>query len=426
ELEYVPLMTVCHSAGGEFGRNVAYYHPERCFGAVYIKSGNIKSPTDAPEANFAGVPFLAISGQLEEFGPDGGMKDGTSHEIQWKTVRDTLVNLRTANNNYLTSMLVDPGAGHFPWWNTDAKYTAMFIRKAAQTRLPAAGEVKAQVVCNTIKVESGWLSDANLTADKRETAAYNDYKGDKAEAMWYFDEEMARANAAFNHANFGKLDQMVSFNDSNGKVIAPKQDARSVGAYLNYTDANDATVFKVSGNFLTIVPSHLPNKGAVLGHADGPVLFRALDGPMVQTGPDTFRIQLSTLDNRIDKLYMLAYHLGDDKYRHAEQPSIPARFYGKFNTGGKGQTITFPALGNVKIDAAPIDLKATSTSGLPVEFYVTYGPAVIKDGKVVITDVPAGTKYPIEVGITAFNLGTRGPGNYAAAAPVTVTFQVEK
>ncbi|MEI7832788.1 MAG: hypothetical protein WCJ56_06290, partial [bacterium] len=33
ELEYVPLMSVCHSAAGEFGRNVAYYHPERCFGA---------------------------------------------------------------------------------------------------------------------------------------------------------------------------------------------------------------------------------------------------------------------------------------------------------------------------------------------------------------------------------------------------------
>ncbi len=427
ELEYVPLMTVCHSAAGEFGRNVAYYHPERCFGVVYIKSGNIKPPADAPDLNFAGVPFLAISGQLEEFGPDGGIKDGVTHEIQWTTVRDTLVNLRTGNNDYLTSMIVDPGAGHFPWWTIDAKYTAMFIRKAAQARLPAAtGDVKAPVVCKAIKAESGWLSDANLTADTRETAAYNDYQGDKAKALWYFDEEIARANEKFNHANFGKLDQMVSFNDAKGKVILPTQDARSVGAYLDFTDAKDATVFKLSGSFLENVPGYLPNNGAPLGHAAGPVLFRAADGPLAQTGPDTFRIQLDTLNNRIDKLYLLAYHPGDDKYRHCEQVSIPGRYFGKFNTNGKAQTITFPALANVKTDATPIELKATADSALPVEFYVTYGPAVIKDGKVTITDVPAGTKYPIEIGITAYNLGTRGPGNYAAAAPVTVTFQVEK
>jgi hypothetical protein len=44
-----------------------------------------------------------------------------------------------------------------------------------------------------IKAESGWLTDRDVKHPKHEAAAYADYKGDKSQAFWHFDKEMALA-----------------------------------------------------------------------------------------------------------------------------------------------------------------------------------------------------------------------------------------
>jgi len=56
---------------------------------------------------------------------------------------------------------------------------------------------------------------------------------------------------------------------------------------------------------------------------------------------------------------------------------------------GREQTITFPLAGNLKADSGPVKLKATSDAGLPVEYYVAYGPARIEDGALRIAEIPA-------------------------------------
>lgn len=77
------------------------------------------------------------------------------------------------------------------------------------------------------------------------------------------------------------------------------------------------------------------------------------------------------------------------------------------------QTITFSALSDMEIGAAPIALSATASSGLTVD-YVVSGSATISGSTLTITDVG-------EVSVTA---SQTGDDNYLEAASVTHTFLV--
>jgi hypothetical protein len=78
------------------------------------------------------------------------------------------------------------------------------------------------------------------------------------------------------------------------------------------------------------------------------------------------------------------------------------------------QTITFPSPGNQAYGVAPITLNATASSGLPVIYSVTSGPAIVSSNVLTITG-------PGSIAIQASQ-----PGNsaWAAAAPVTETITV--
>ncbi len=83
-------------------------------------------------------------------------------------------------------------------------------------------------------------------------------------------------------------------------------------------------------------------------------------------------------------------------------------------TGGAVQTITFGAPPNVTYGVGPITLGATASSGLPVSYAVTSGPATLSASTLTITG--AG-----RVTVTATQAGN---GSYAAAQPVPVSFTV--
>ncbi len=84
-------------------------------------------------------------------------------------------------------------------------------------------------------------------------------------------------------------------------------------------------------------------------------------------------------------------------------------------TVAKGtQTINFPSLSDQTFGVAPITLSATATSGFPVVFKVTSGPATVSGTKLTITG--GGT---VEVEATQ-----AGNASVAAATPVTQGFTV--
>jgi hypothetical protein len=95
-------------------------------------------------------------------------------------------------------------------------------------------------------------------------------------------------------------------------------------------------------------------------------------------------------------------------------------------TQSQSQTISFPAIPNINSKTKNIELKATASSGLPVEYFVVYGPVIINGSVLTITQLPAVTKYPIEVKVAAYSLGncTTVPTGFRATPPTFVTFYI--
>ena len=80
------------------------------------------------------------------------------------------------------------------------------------------------------------------------------------------------------------------------------------------------------------------------------------------------------------------------------------------------QTINFPNPGPQNLGVAPITLTATATSGLPVSYFVTSGPATVSGSTLTITGAGSVTVEATQA----------GNSTYAEATPVSVTFTVSQ
>lgn len=197
ELDRIPLLTAGHSTGGIFARNVAYWDPDRVMGIVHINSGNMHQMIRPEHDTLAGVPFVAFNGEFEEFGPEGGGKNGIRAEYdaqtQWIMIREQILRRRRADPENLMSLVVTAGGGHGAWSPGDNRHCARFVLKCAQRRLPPPpADPTVQVRCVKVPAASGWLTDANIKNPTHSPAPFTEFKGDKGEAFWHFDEEMAK------------------------------------------------------------------------------------------------------------------------------------------------------------------------------------------------------------------------------------------
>jgi hypothetical protein len=64
-------------------RNVGYGAPDRCFGIVYVAGGNIHQQMNDERKTLAGVPFMAVNGEFESCGPEGGIRPHPGFDTQW-------------------------------------------------------------------------------------------------------------------------------------------------------------------------------------------------------------------------------------------------------------------------------------------------------------------------------------------------------
>ncbi len=402
EIAVAPLFPFGHSVGTIFASHVVCWNPERCFGALLFKGG-IRTPVNDPGASLVGVPILAIKGQFEEFGPgpSGVLRNFEDREAAWKGMRDQLLELRGKDERHLLSYLVDPGASHFAWSERLAPYTAQFIRKAAQARIPDwPADTREPVKCRTIKPASGALTGAD-PGRKGRAASYSEFdKKARQEVFWHLDLKLAQANDAFHDGMFDKKPQFVTFADpKSGKPLYVGHDLRlKLGVYWVGPDT-----FKVAGTFLDKVPDKYPTVEGAIGHAEGPVRFRAFGGSTLEpVGPDTFRVRLD--GRRRPNANILAYHPGDATFRHAEQQGrlgLPERL-----AVGKSQTISFPTPQNLRAGSPPLKLQATSDATLPVRYYVESGPAVIEGDVLKLTEIPQRATFPLTITVFAYQYGS--------------------
>ena len=428
EIAVAPFFSIGHSMACHYATAVAAWNPTRCFGVLVFK-GALVLPGYDPQADISGIPILALQGQFEEFGPSptGLLRDYEDREICWKKNRETYLRLRQANPRMLISLIVEAGATHGTWSARDGEYIALFIRKAAQARIPDwPADAKGPVKCKDIDVTTGALTSAAITNPRAaKPAAYKDFKGDRSRsapwqvAYWHVDLELAQAFDAYHAGRFNKRPQFVTFTDpATGKPICRDYPYYSFDATFVGPDT-----FKVTGGFLNETPDDpYPEPEGPIGHAEGPVLFRAHGGTAVQVGPDTFRVRMD--DRNGIGAAITAYHPGDATFRFAERPArvtIP-----KTNTKGKAQTIAFPAIGNLKASSAPVKLAATSDSGLPVSYFVKSGPAVIEGDTLKLAEIPARAKYPIAITVGAYQWGSAVEPFVQSAEPVPQTVLLEQ
>ena len=441
EISTAPLFPFGHSVATIFARNVAFWQPQRCFGVLLFKGG-MGFPAFDPQASVLGVPILVIKGQFEEFGPgpSGVLREFEDRQTAWKNSRDGLLRLRQKDPRYLISLLVEPGGTHFAWSEPVARFSAMFLRQAAERRLaplattaeaaqtsrpnspsPATLQAKqsSAAMCRPVEPAEGALASGVLESPDAPPAQYARYKGEPGGAFWHFDVELAQASEAIHKDLFARQPQFVTFADPrSGKPIYVGHDLRlRISPFFVSADT-----LKVAAVFVDKPPDKYPPSQTPVGHAEGPIRFRPFAGPIEQVGPELFRIKLNGRGGF--RAGVLAYHPGDDKYRYAEQPGLiqlPEKL-----TKGKPQKITFPSVGPLRADSRPVLLRATSDSGLPVRYYVEYGPAIIEGNQLKIVDVPCRARFPMEIVVVAYQYGSAVEPYVQTAEPVRQVITLEK
>ena len=426
ELLHAPFMAIGHSGGALAAWRMAYWKPDRCFGAIGLRAAPIGPPGHDSQAQLSGVPVLVMTGQFETW----GMKQGDS-EHHWRWCRADILANRAKWKNFLGSVLVSPGAGHFNWDERAAQYVSMFIEKAAQARIPKEKPNTGQsLILKSINERDGWLTDNTLTTPSNfNTSSYSDYQGDATMAFWHLDEELARANETFGQTHGKKL-QLVTPIDQDGKAAEP-----AWMSTVEMAPEADGITYKVKATFVQETPEvfSYPDQPYRIGHVDtdraGPIQFRLIGGwggGGEQVDESTFRLKYDrfTLARKKTGLMVMAYHPGDSQYLYAEQPFTIK--FPTFNKEGQEQKISFNEIDHQQTNAAPIRLRAQSDSGLKVRFCVVDGPVSIDGDKLSFNALPRRAKFPIQVTIAAYQWGRAVEPKVKSAETVYRSFLIEK
>ena len=402
ELSHAPVVPLGHSACATFPWNFAAWAPERTLALISFKgdaprttlTGNGKPRIEWGGRSIAGIPALMVMGQYE----------------WWEDRLAPAFEFVAANPDCPIAVLADAGRGHFDYADRTVAFLARFIEKAAAARLPAAGSEKLVPV----DPRAGWRADRWRidAAPTAPAAPYADYAGDARAAFWCFDEEMARATEAIYAEQRGKLPQLLSVTDGrqpveqgNGEPVTPR-----------FLPDDDGLGFRLRTAFLDTVPGNSPKgalwtglpAGAPLGHAadGGPITLARIVGPFVQTGPDAFRVRYGraeyTSNHRNNDLWLVAAHPGDERLRGIVQQAMVRVAP---SSEGAPQIIEFPAVADQPANIASLKLSATSSAGLPVEYYVLEGPAEVAGGELRLTAIPPRAKFPIKVTVVAWQFG---------------------
>ncbi len=425
ELSVAPLFFLGHSANGPPAHDMAVKYADRCFGVVQYRGGGPFDGKPVPP----GIPSLCMLGQFDEY--NGVMRREGGHDV-WTNFAERLAAFRGADANNLASMVVEPGAGHFAWSDRNATYLAMFISKAAKARIPESWPIDSAQPPTMLQIDAktGWLTSLNLRAPgDSKPAAFDQYTGDKSTAAWHFDKEVADATFDYN-VGYDMKDQFVKWKDN----VWIDAGTRHFHTDLKWVD--DGQTLELHPAYSETYPADLPEgkgpkwlqAGEPCGHSDSPILVKTVAGAAVPVGPNKLRIQFDNLSPAADGargLNFMAYSAGDKQYRYTEQIGMVNRGFSTLKDG-QGQSITFPPIGNLKTNSAPVELNATSSSKLTVEYYVAVGPAMVTGGKLSISELPARATYPITVKVVAYQYGSGIAPKVQTAAPVEQTILIEK
>lgn len=405
ELEFAPIIPIGHSAYATFPWTFAAWHPERTLAVLSVHgdaprthlTGAGKPSPEWGDRTTRGIPGLMIMGEYE----------------WWEERLAPALDYKNKHSEAPVSLLADAGHGHFDHSDMLIEYLALFVKKAAHYRLPKKAPINKLPILKEIIPEKGWLKD-RWYPDQRlpESPAdfHHKYKGDKKNAFWYFDQEMAHATEAYYARARGKVNRTMGF------VVNQKDLALNASSHAQYNTSlnplNTALTFSVKSYF---TDSSDASK----------ITIERICGPVKKLDDSTFQIDFYRMGlnnkKRTSDIWLIAHHEGD-KINKSSVQQLNLKFtYPK--TEGKPQNITFGNVKNVSKKGKSIFLQAKSDSGLPVEFYVKDGPAKLVNGNLSITQIPPRSKLPIKVTVVAWQYGN---DEFKSAEPVEQVFVIDK
>ncbi len=424
ELAFAPLVPLGHSAGASFPWNYAAWNSGRTLAIVSI-SGQwpFGSDDDAPsqvDTSLDGIPGLVTLGEYE-----------------WANDRAAAgLRQRNANPRLPLTFLGEAGGGHFELSTAKAAYLALYLRKAAQYRLPPdtgspyLGPVALTPIDSRV---TGWLVD-RWRGDEpaRVPAAPVEEYAEPEEAFWCFDEEHAVRTEKFRLAERGKRVALLGF-VQNGAVL-PQAAGTHPQVTIPFLPLADGITFQLGTTFLDTVPAGRPERwtglpaGASIRSPStrAAITLERLCGPVVRTGPDTFAVRFYRMGlhnlKRTGEIWLAALHPGDAQFKSAVQQAllrIPVR-----NDAGSPQRLTFPTPLDQRVGTKDIRLTATSDAGVPVQYYVREGPATVEGDTLTFTPLPPRARLPISLTVVAWQYGRSVAPQLQSAAPIERTFRL--
>lgn len=419
ELSTIPWIPLGHSGNSQFVQAVGRQASNNVVAEIVIKGAIPAVDRDGADVNLTGlkdIPILFFTGEFEEVMPPGKVRNGW-----WPVSMQRFADVRSAVPNALISGMEDKDHGHIHWLPPMQDYLALYLHKASNARLDQSGKLRP------VPFSSGWLGDPD---EKFVSAPVAQYKGDPAKAFWFFDEEQARAwKTLFDHDE-GKKEQLIAFMQDG--QIAPFWPGWGI-QQIKFEPEPDGVTFKTTATFRDEVPAPFADAGTKLGHATGggPIEFSVVGwaGATEQIGPNVFRVRFDRegFNGRTTHVLIGAIQHGDANYR---ETVAVATFDLPPNNKGKTQTIRFPTIKDQPAGVKMLPLEASSNSGLPVQYYVSWGPAeVVRNAsgsyQLSFTDLPVRAQYPIAVRVTAYQWGKGTEPMVQTATPVTQTFFIK-
>lgn len=427
ELNFAPVIPLGHSACASFPWNFAAWNPERTLAVLSVHgdapltkyTGCGQPNPDWGRRTLGGVPGLMVMAEYEWGDNEHGV-DRLSPALEY----------RKQHPDAPIAMLAEPGNGHFNYSDELVDYLAMFVRKAAEARLPKKMSADQPPVLKPVDPSKGWLVQRWHLNQPRSVkpAPVARYKGDPQKAFWCFDEEMALATQNYLADQPGKMPQLLSITDG----LSPLEKGCGEPVEPQFIPDADGVTFHLKTAFMDSVPNngnaarwaYLP-AGSKLGHATGggPIRLHKITGPVIQIGPSAFQFAMNRLNSTEDRrnfdIWVWASHPGDAQYKSMVQQAmirVPQ------NIEGVEQHIRFPGIPDQKAGIDSLKLHATSDAGTKVYYYVLEGPAEVDGDTLRFTRIPPRAKFPVKVTVVAWQHGL--PGKVKTAKPVTREFAI--
>lgn len=422
EIKDAPLIPVGHSYAGSWPSHVAYWNPQRTICAIPLKTILHPGPPSDPEAKpsnrLNGAPALLVD---EQCGPNL-----TSDYWLWK--KQGGIAARQSEGNPLgnpVSRLTALGTGHCTMPKPMMALIVKYVREACHRRLVDSPVPDGPTPLKSIDIRDGWLVDENQekpAAECHPTAKYSDYKGNRDTAIWYFNEALAReCEAFFRSAHEGRQPQCVAFIDPDTRKPAKHLASDWTKMAGHPVLAEDQTFTLTAVNLEEPYAPDFYNPGVKLGRSSSPMVYSA---SCEQVGENKFRLSASRFN---PELLPGGVNVEGDNFGGTNcQPSmVLSEIAFPLPIAGPRQKLVFPKIEDVPIGTTKVPLGASADSGLPVSYFVIYGPAVVEGDALRITPIPTRSKLPIKVKVGAYQWGRHGENPVRTTSILNQSFSIQ-